>query len=95
MSRWGWPSADGKPSRTVEKMSESDELAVNCAREFAESEDMSIDICDVNGFVGKIKARMSGVRTTPTIIIGGSKVEGKLTRELENKLESILKKQTH
>jgi hypothetical protein len=90
MSRWGWPSVDGQLSRVTMVMSENDELALKCAQEFADSEGLLIEVCDINTFRGKIRAQMKGVKTTPTIVIGRSRVEGKFTPEqLKNKLRNL------
>lgn len=71
-------------------MSESDEAALDGAQEFAESKGLPIEICDVNTSKGKIKAWMKGVKTTLTILIGKSRVEGRFTPEqLKNKLENL------
>jgi hypothetical protein len=90
MSRWGWTNVEGKPAKTEEVMSESDKAALDCAQEFAESKGLPIEICDINTSKGKIKAWMKGVKTTPTILIGKSRVEGRFTlRQLKNKLENF------
>lgn len=89
MSRWGWTNVDIQPSRAQKIMSESDEVALNCAREFADNEGLSIEVVDVNTSRGKIKARMKGVKVTPTIAIGKHKIEEISTPEqLRNRLRN-------
>ena len=91
LSRSGLPSSDGRPSGTENVMPESDESALKCAREVAASKGLRIEVCDINTFGGKVKARMRGVRVTPTIIIGNSRIEGESTLgQLKSKLESCI-----
>jgi hypothetical protein len=72
-------------------MPESDESALKCAREVAASKGLRIEVCDIDTFGGKVKARMRGVRVTPTIIICNSRSEGESTLEqLKSKLESCI-----
>jgi protein-disulfide isomerase len=70
-------------------MSEGDEEVLNCAREFAYEEGLSIEVVDVSTSRGRVKARMRGVKVTPTIIIGKHKIEGRTSPEqLRNKLKN-------
>jgi glutaredoxin len=72
-------------------MPQSDELALKCAREFADSKGIPVEVCDINTFGGRIKAWMKGVNTSPTIIVGNSRVQGEFTQEqLRSKLQSCI-----
>ena len=62
-------------------MSKSDEAALNCAREFADNEGLSIEAFDVNTSRGKFKARMKGLKITPTIVVGKHRIKGRPTPE--------------
>jgi glutaredoxin len=75
--------------RVQRSISESDRQALNCVKEFAGSKGLTVEVCDTNTFAGKMKAWVKGVKTTPTVIIGNSRIQGNLTpEELRNKLQS-------
>ncbi len=85
------PCLDRQVSKIERVMPQSDELALKCAREFADSKGISIEVCDINTFGGRIKAWMKGVSTSPTIIVGDSRVQGEFTEEqLRSKLQSCI-----
>lgn len=82
---------DGTMSKTESIVPEREKLALTVAEEFANEKGLSFEVCDVHTFKGKLKAKLRGVRTTPTIIIGENKIEGELAPELlKSKLESCL-----
>ena len=90
MSRWGWTNVDGDLSSVQKSMPESDEDALNCAREFADNEGLSIEVLDVNSSRGRIKARTKGVKVIPAIVIGKHRIEGSFTPEqLKSKLKDV------
>jgi len=83
---------DGMTGKTESIMPENDRSALKIAEEFAEENGLSVDIYDVSSIKGKLKARLRHVETTPTIIIGNSRIEGEFTpEELKNKLQSCVR----
>ena len=84
--------SDGMTGKTERIMSENDRSALKIAEEFADENGLSVEIYDVRSIKGKMKARLRHVETTPTIIIGNSRVEGEFTpEELKNKLQSCVR----
>jgi hypothetical protein len=80
---------DGQHFRVQRSISESDRQALNCVQEFADSKGLTVEVCDTNTFAGRMKAWVKGVKTTPTVMIGNSRIQGDLTpEELRNKLQS-------
>jgi hypothetical protein len=88
------------PTRTVARgvktekvMPEADRTAVEVVKRFADERGLQVEICSVSTFIGRLKARQKGVKTTPTIVIGKFRIEGELAPELlRNRLELALKK---
>ena len=80
---------DGMLTRTEKVMSESDQAAIKIAKEIAGEKGLSVDIYNIRNARGRIMAKLRHVKTTPTIIIGHSRIEGKLTpNQLKSKLQS-------
>jgi len=77
--------------KTQKVMPEADRLALEMAEEFAREKGLHLEVYDTSSFKGKLKASLKGVKTTPTIIIGNQKIEGKhASGSLRNKLKSYL-----
>jgi protein-disulfide isomerase len=76
-------------SRTERVVSERDQIAIEIAEEFANKKGLSVDVYNINSAKGKLMARLRHVKTTPTIIIGQSRIEGEFTsNQLKSKLQS-------
>jgi hypothetical protein len=83
------PCLDRNISRVQRILSENDRLALEFTEQFANDKGLPVQVYDVHTFKGKLKAWLKGIRTTPTIIIGTSRIEGELTPEqLKCKLQS-------
>jgi hypothetical protein len=67
---------------TEKVMPEAEKLALDVVNEFASEKGLNVAVYDVSTFKGKLKARLKGIKTTPTIIIGKVKIEGEHTSEL-------------
>lgn len=97
----GRPISDGvtthyctvKESFKTEKvMSETDRMALEVVKEFANARGLSFEVYDVSTLKGKLTARLKGIKMTPAIIIGKVKIEGEYPSEvLRSKLESYFK----
>jgi len=76
-------------SKTERILPESHEQALRIVEEFAREKGLNVEVCNVHTLSGKLKARMRGVRVTPTVLLGQSRIEGDLTPEtLRTRLES-------
>jgi hypothetical protein len=85
------PCLDRELLQTERVTPESDRLALMIAEEFANQNELSLNVYDVHTLRGKIRATLKGIKKTPTIIIGESRIEGTLAPELiRAKLESCL-----
>jgi hypothetical protein len=79
-------------SKTDKVMSEADRTALEVASQFAHERGLQVAVCNLGTFAGRVKARQKGIKTTPTIVIGASRIEGELAPELlRTKMESALK----
>lgn len=63
-------------SKTEKIISEEDEKALQFVETLVTGKDFRIRIFDVASFKGKIRARLKGVKITPTIIVGDRRVVG-------------------
>jgi hypothetical protein len=71
-------------------MPEADRTTLEVASQFAHKMGLPVETCNVCTLAGRLKARLKGIRTTPTIIIGKFRIEGQITLDqLRMKLESI------
>lgn len=62
-------------------MPEDDKKTLEIVQELAKENGMHISIHNVSSFRGRLKARRSGVKNTPTTVIGKQKIEGVPARE--------------
>jgi hypothetical protein len=70
---------------------EKDRVVLAAAEAFASEKGLQVDVCDVATLTGKLKAKLRGIKETPTIIIGKRRIEGELSYEqLKNQLEASL-----
>jgi len=77
-------------SRTESVLSDCDKLALTCVEQFASERSFPIEVYDIHTYRGRLRAFLKVIRTTPTVIVGNHRFEGKeLTSEqLRSKLES-------
>jgi glutaredoxin len=75
-------------SKTEKVISQEDGAALNLVKELATEKNLKFRIIDVSSSKGKLKARLKGVRTTPTIIVGNKRLIGTPKKEI---LETLLK----
>jgi protein-disulfide isomerase len=76
-------------SKTEKIISEEDKQAIELARTLAkERKDFKILVIDIASFKGKMRARLKGVKITPTIIIGNNRIVGVPRKE---EFEALLK----
>jgi glutaredoxin len=68
-------------SKTEKVISEEDEAALKLVKELAAEKNLKFQIIDVSSSKGKLKAKLKGVRTTPTIIVGSKHLIGMPKRE--------------
>lgn len=81
--------ADATFSKTERIMPEREQMALDIAKEFANEKGLSVAVYNIHSAKGKLMAKLRQVKTTPTIIIGQSRIEGELTSDqLKNKLQS-------
>jgi glutaredoxin len=69
-------------SKTEKVISEEDVAALKLVKELAAEQNLKFRIIDVASSKGKLKARLKGVRTTPTIIVGNKRLIGTPKREV-------------
>jgi protein-disulfide isomerase len=74
-------------AKTEKILSEKDREALQLVQTIATQRKYKVQIIDLASLKGKMKARLKGVRTTPTIIVGGNRIEGVPKKE---QLEEIL-----
>jgi len=68
-------------SKTEKVISEEDGAALKLVKEFTSENNFKLRIIDVSSSRGKLRARLKGVRTTPTIIVGSRHLIGTPKRE--------------
>lgn len=84
--------SDAPTGKYVKIIREEDRAVLAAVEEFAKEKGLQIEVCDVATFAGKLKAKLKGVRKTPTILIGKQRFEGELgTEQLKNQLEASLR----
>jgi len=76
-----------KISKTEKVTSEEDEAVLKLVKEVATEKNHKFQIIDISSSKGKLKARLKGVRTTPTIIVGNKRLIGAPQKET---LETLL-----
>ncbi|MEM2975731.1 MAG: thioredoxin family protein [Candidatus Bathyarchaeia archaeon] len=62
--------------KTERVMLEADKIALEVVREVAREKNVRVEVIDVSTFRGKLRAKSVGIKETPTIMIGGNKIEG-------------------
>ena len=75
-------------SKAEKVISEEDGTALKLVKELASENNLKLRIIDVSSSKGKLRARLKGVRTTPTIIVGSRRLIGTPERET---FETLLK----
>ena len=75
-------------SKTEKVISEEDEAALKLVKEFAGENNLKFRIIDVSSSKGKLKAKLKGVITTPTIIVRNKRLIGTPKKET---FETLLK----
>ena len=63
-------------SKTEKVISEEDEAALKLVEELAAEKNLRFRVIDVAGLKGKLRARLKGVKATPTIIVGNNRLIG-------------------
>lgn len=78
--------------KTTKVTPEADRVALEIVNKFAQENGLHVEVHDVSSFKGKLKAKLRGVKTTPTIVVGNQKIEAEQTLEsLKNVLESCFR----
>ena len=73
-------------------MSQADRLVLEVVKDFAESRGLEVQVCDVSTFKGKLQARSKGIKATPAVNMGSTRIEGEQATKLsKNELESFFK----
>ncbi|MBX5327245.1 MAG: thioredoxin family protein [Candidatus Bathyarchaeia archaeon] len=62
--------------KTEKVMSEADRIALEVVNEVAREKGVKVEVIHVSTFRGRLKAKRAGVKETPTIIMGGTKIVG-------------------
>jgi hypothetical protein len=75
-------------SKTEKIISEEDKAALKLVKELAVEKNLRFRVIDVASLRGKLRARLKGVRATPTIIVGNSRLTGVPKKE---EFEALLK----
>ena len=63
-------------SKTEKAISEEDKAALKLVKELAAEKNLRFRIIDVASLKGKLRARLKGVKATPTIIVGHNRLTG-------------------
>jgi glutaredoxin len=75
-------------SKIEKVISEEDEAALKLVKELAPEKNIKYRIIDVSSPKGKLKAKLNGVTSTPTIIVGNKRLIGTPKKET---FETLLK----
>jgi hypothetical protein len=65
---------------------EADRLALEVVKEFADSKGIRVEVCDVSTLRGKLRARSRGIKTIPTIVVCGNRIEGEQVAKLSRSI---------
>ena len=68
-------------SKTEEIMSEENEAALKLVEELAAEKNLRCRVIDVTSLKGRLRARLKGVKSTPTIIVGNNRIVGMPQKE--------------
>lgn len=83
--------SDAPTGRYERVMPDKDRALLTIAEEFAKGKGLQLKVCDVCTFTGRLKAWLKGIRETPTVVIGKSRIVGGLDSEqLKKRIESCL-----
>jgi protein-disulfide isomerase len=63
-------------SKTEKVISEEDKTALKLVKELAAEKSLKFRVIDVASLKGKLRARLKGVKATPTIIVGNDRLTG-------------------
>lgn len=63
-------------SKTEKIISDEDETALQLVKTLTAKKDFKIRVVDVASLKGKMKAKLKGVKATPTIIVGNNRLVG-------------------
>jgi hypothetical protein len=66
--------------KTESVLPDGDEKALRIVEEICNETRAEFKVYNINTFKGRIQARLRGVKKTPTIVIGSSKIESVLER---------------
>jgi hypothetical protein len=68
-------------SETEEVISEEDEAVLKLVEELAVAKNLRLHVIDVARLSGKLRAKLRGVKATPTIIVGNGRLTGVLQKK--------------
>ena len=68
-------------SKSEQVISEDDKAALKLVEELAAEKNLRFRVIDVASLKGKLRARVKGVKVTPTIILGNNRIVGVPRRE--------------
>jgi len=75
-------------SKTEKMISEEEKQALTLIQEFARENGFTVQVIDLATLKGKLRARRNGINSTPTIIVGKSRLVGV---PKEGEIEALLK----
>jgi protein-disulfide isomerase len=75
-------------SKTEKVISEEDKAALKLVKELAAEKNLRFQVIDVASLRGKLRARLKGVKATPTIIVDNNRLTGVPKKE---EFEALLK----
>jgi hypothetical protein len=75
-------------SKTEKVISEEDKAALKLVEELAAEKNLRFRVINVASLRGKLRARLKGVKATPTIIVGNNRLTGVPKKE---EFETLLK----
>jgi len=81
-----------RAGKTEKVMPEEDESALKLAKELAVEKGLRVQVINVTSLKGRVSARLKGVKTTPTIILGKNRLSGVPEK---GELENLLRNKAH
>jgi glutaredoxin len=63
-------------SKTEKVISEEDKAALKLVEELAAEKNLRFRVIDVASLKGKLRARLKGIKSTPTIVVGNKQLVG-------------------
>jgi hypothetical protein len=67
--------------KTEKTISEEEKTALSLVETLARERNLKVQVVNVSSLKGKLKARIKGVKSTPTIIVGNQRMVGVPKRE--------------